>query len=69
MPDDDERESWPSATDVDAVVAEFDGDPRAAIRALLLDLDALARDYASDVSRGYVRNAVPWGPPRATRQR
>lgn len=40
---------------IDAVLAEFGGDPRAAIGALLYDLDALAADATSLVSRGYVR--------------
>ena len=47
--------SFPSEEDVDAVVAEFGGDHRAAIRALLHDVAALAADYDLSVSRGYVR--------------
>jgi len=46
--------------DVDAVLAEFAGDPREAIRALLHDLDALARDADRLVSHGYVRGRQPW---------
>ena len=44
--------------DVDAVLAEFDGDSRAAIRALLDDIDTLARDHLSTVSLGFVRGEV-----------
>ena len=45
------------ATDeeIDAVVAEFGGDPRLAIRALLHDLTQIALDAEASVSRGYVR--------------
>lgn len=43
------------AAAVDQVLAEFGGDHRAAIAALLHDLDALAADARSVVSRGYVR--------------
>lgn len=46
--------------DVDAVLAEFQGDSREAIRALLHDLDALARDADRLVSHGYVRGRQPW---------
>ena len=45
----------PTETEVDAVLGEFEGDARAAIRALLHDLAALAADRALTVSRGYVR--------------
>lgn len=46
-----------AATDaeVSAVIAEFGGDPREAIRALLHDLEVLAADAEAVVSRGYVR--------------
>ena len=40
---------------VDAIITEFGGDARAAIRALLHDIDVLARDFDTSVSRGYVR--------------
>lgn len=45
------------ATDaeVDAVITEFNGDLRAAIRALLHDLAVIAADFSQSVSRGYVR--------------
>lgn len=46
--------------DVEAVLAEFQGDSREAIRALLHDLDALARDADRLVSYGYVRGRRPW---------
>lgn len=49
-----------SDDDVDAVLAEFDGDAREAIRALLTDLDTLARDADRLVSHGYVRGLQPW---------
>ena len=42
-------------SEVDALLAEFDGDARAAIAALLHDLNVLAADRASNVSLGYVR--------------
>ncbi|WP_166652325.1 hypothetical protein [Enterovirga rhinocerotis] len=43
---------------MDAVLEEFQGDPRAAIRALLHDVDALARDHVATVSLGFVRGEV-----------
>jgi ATP-dependent exoDNAse (exonuclease V) alpha subunit len=48
------------ATDeeIDALVAEFGGDPREAIRALLHDLAALASDSEASVSRGFVRGRL-----------
>lgn len=49
-----ETPAYPTDVDVDAIVAEFKGDARAAIKALLADLDALARDRNSSVSFGYV---------------
>lgn len=45
----------PEDPEVDAVIDEFGGDLRAAIRALLHDLAVLAADFAAAVSRGYVR--------------
>ena len=51
------------ATDeeIDAIVAEFGDDHRAAIRALLHDLTELALDSEAAVSRGYVRgNLFPF---------
>ena len=50
---------FPSEEDVDSVLAEFDGDARAAIRALLSDMDLLARDYECSVSHGFVRGDFP----------
>lgn len=44
--------------DIDAVLAEFGGDAREAIRALLHDVAALARGFEGQVSRGYVRGRV-----------
>jgi hypothetical protein len=52
-----------SATDeeIEAIIAEFGGDPRAAIRALLHDLTQIAMDSEAAVSRGYVRgNLFPF---------
>jgi hypothetical protein len=47
--------------DIDDIIAEFGGDPRAAIRALLHDLTQLALDAEATVSRGYVRgNLLPF---------
>ena len=48
----------PATAEVDAVVREFGGDLRAAIRALLHDLAVLAADFAETVSWGYVRGGV-----------
>ena len=45
----------PTETDVDAALAEFQGDARATIRALLHDLAVLADDREGSVSIGYVR--------------
>lgn len=56
MPDDTEP-AYPSESDVDAVLYEFKGDAREAIRALLHDLAVLAADFEADVSYGYVRGA------------
>lgn len=47
-----------SEADVDAVLAEFGGDARSAIRALLADIDALARDHVATVSFGFVRGEL-----------
>lgn len=48
-------------TDVDAVLHEFGGDARAAIRALLADLATLAYDQVTTVSLGFVRGEVMGG--------
>lgn len=50
----DQTPSYPSGADVEAVIAEANGDAREAVRMLLIDLDALARDRNASVSRGYV---------------
>jgi hypothetical protein len=58
-----EREEIIDATDeeIDALVAEFGGDHRAAIRALLHDLTELALDSEASVSKGFVRgNLMPF---------
>jgi hypothetical protein len=56
----DERKTVVDATEeeIDALVAEFGGDPREAIRALLHDLTELAIDSEAAVSRGYVRGGL-----------
>jgi hypothetical protein len=48
------------ATDaeINAVIEEFGGDPRLAIRAILHDLTQLAIDAGASVSRGYVRGRL-----------
>ena len=47
--------------EIDAIIAEFGGDPRVAIRALLHDLMQIALDSEAAVSRGYVRgNLFPF---------
>lgn len=55
----DELPSFPSDTDVDAVLYEFRGDAREAIRALLHDLAVLAEDFDASVSHGFVRGGIP----------
>ena len=65
MPDDPE----PTEAEVDAVVEEFGGDLRAAIRALLHDLAVLAADFAGAVSRGYVRGEGSAGAARVGSKR
>ena len=57
----------PSDEEIDAIIAEFGGDPRVAIRALLHDLTELALDSEAAVSRGYVRgNLLPFKLVRPT---
>lgn len=48
----------PTEKEIDAVIAEFDGDMREAVRALMHDLAVLAADLSGVVSRGYVRGTV-----------
>ena len=50
-----EVREFPGEDDVEAVLYEFKGDAREAIRALLHDLAVLAEDYAASTSAGYVR--------------
>ena len=58
----DAAEHYPiaDATDeeIDAVIVEFGGDPRLAIRALLHDLTQIALDSDAAVSHGYVRGRL-----------
>lgn len=58
-PEPDHNQPFPTEADVDAVIYEFKGDVREAIRALLHDLAVLAGDYEADVSRGFVRGGIP----------
>ena len=44
--------------EVDRLLAEFDQDPRAAMKALLHDLDLIVEDYEASISKGYVRGSV-----------
>ncbi|QCI67238.1 hypothetical protein [Phreatobacter stygius] len=44
----------PTDEDVEAVLAEFDGDPKRAIRALLEDIGVLADDRRKNVSYGSI---------------
>lgn len=55
----DQDLAFPTEAEVDAVIYEFKGDAREAIRALLHDLAVLAGDYEADVSRGFVRGGIP----------
>ena len=41
--------------ELDELVAEFDGDLRAALRAFLSDFRTIVRDYESTISSGYAR--------------
>ena len=51
-------ETYPEQADVEAVIEEFGGDARAALRAVLHDLAVLAADYESCVSKGFVRGRL-----------
>ncbi|MDB5592358.1 hypothetical protein [Enterovirga sp.] len=55
----DHHSAVPSEADVDAVLREFGGDAREAIRALLHDIAVLAGDFEASVSHGFVRGALP----------
>lgn len=44
--------------EIDAVLAEFSGDARLAIGALLSDLDVMARDREASVSHGFTRGMI-----------
>ena len=41
--------------EVERLLAEFGQDPRAAIKALLHDLDMIVVDYEASISKGYLR--------------
>ncbi len=53
--------TYPTDAEIDEVLAEFGGDPLAAIAALLHDLSMLAGDYEGAVSKGYVWGETPDG--------
>ena len=55
----DYEPAYPSDGDVEAILYEFKGDAREAIRALLHDISVLAGDFEASVSHGFVRGAVP----------
>ncbi|WP_375461124.1 hypothetical protein [uncultured Enterovirga sp.] len=55
----DHEPAFPTEADVDAVLYEFKGDAREAIRALLHDMGVLAGDFEAIVSHGFVRGALP----------
>lgn len=44
--------------EIEDILAEFGGDHRAAIAALLSDLDVLARDREASVSHGFTRGVI-----------
>lgn len=44
--------------EIDAIIAEFGGDYRQAIRALLHDMTELALDSEAAVSRGFIRGKL-----------
>jgi trans-2-enoyl-CoA reductase len=49
-----------SDAEIDQVIAEFGGDAREAIRALLHDLSSLAADQHRTTSYGYLRGNILW---------
>lgn len=55
---DQKAEPEPNEAEIDAVLAEFDGDARAAISALLHDLAVLAQDAEEKTSRGFTRGKI-----------
>ena len=54
----DYPETYPEEADVEAVIEEFGGDARAALRAVLHDLAVLAADNENCVSKGFVRGRL-----------
>jgi hypothetical protein len=60
MPEPAEHSPLANASDdeIDAVISEFDGDPRLAIRALLDDMTLIIRDSEVVVSHGFVRGRL-----------
>lgn len=65
----DDEDAFPTERDMDEVLEEFGGDPRAAIRALQRDLAVLAADYEASVSKGFVRAEAPDGAERVRMKR
>ncbi len=53
-----------SEQEIDEVLAEFNGDARTAIRALLHDQAVLIRDAQQAVSRGFIRGLFTAGARR-----
>ena len=64
-----DESSEPTDAEVEAVIADFDGDLRAAIRALLHDLAVLASEFSRSVSRCYVRGRTALGDGLVTGER
>jgi hypothetical protein len=56
----DHESAFPSERDIDDVLEEFAHDPRAAIRALLQDLDTVASDQELRVSRKILGEEPRW---------
>ncbi len=64
MADTERTSGDPTDAEVEAVLEEFGGDAREAIRALLHDIAVLADDYEASVSYGFVRGDIPKLAPR-----
>jgi len=50
----EQEPAYPTEADVDAAIEEAAGDAREAVRMLLFDLDARARDHNASVSHGFI---------------
>lgn len=65
-PENDRETDAAMAAEVEAVPAEFSGDARATITALLYDPDQLTANYAGRIGLSYVRgHSLSWGRGRA----